>query len=257
MSRTAWLRIGGVCTVAVFLVTGNYLFGWLMQSSQDTPLRYPGPAHRLVVHLSTGSLDISPGAAGQITGSQELSWSVTRPKVKRHWDPARQTLTLDVVCHGQFGLTKHCSAHFTLFVPADVSVQVDTGRGDISVHDLRGALALSSEDGDIYVGAGSGSLTASSMSGNVTVQDSAAATVSATSVSGSVDAMFARPPTTVLARSTAGNVNVGVPRSTAYAVSATGQDVIHDPGAVQDTPGAARTITAASVYGNVWVDYRS
>src|SRR5256885_3080367 len=111
MTRTAWLWTGALCTAVVFLVTGNVLFGWLIESSRTTPIRYDNvKVSRLDVHLSAGSLTVLPGAAGRIRGSQELRWSLIRPIVTRRWDPARQTLTLDVVCHGRFGLTKHCAS---------------------------------------------------------------------------------------------------------------------------------------------------
>jgi len=258
MSRTAWVRIGTLCTVAVFLVTGNFLFGWLIQSSRTTFFRYDDvKVSRLVVHLSAGSLSVLPGTPGEIRASQELRWALVRPVVTRHWDQARQTLTLDVVCHGRLGLAEHCSASFSLFVPPQVAVQADAMGGDITVQNIQGDLELSSAGGDVRAYGTKGSVDATSTGGDVVVESATSASVTATSAAGQVNTTFLSAPTTVLARSTAGDVQVEVPRGTAYAVSKAGSNVIHDLGEVPDTATATRKITADSVAGNVWVNYAS
>jgi hypothetical protein len=255
MARSIWLRAGGAATALALLVMGFCVFAWLAQSQETTSFAYTGAVSRIVV-VSTGDLSLSAGAAEGITGSQELTWSLVRPRVRRLWDPARQTLTLDVGCPAEYGPAQRCSAAFALTVPPDVTVQATARGGDIDVQGIRGALTLSS-GGDISAHGTVGPITAITGAGNVTVDGSASPAVTAVSTAGNVTTQFSAPPTTVVARTVSGNVEVDLPPGGRYAVTAVTVNGTRDAAQVGNAAGATRRITAESTSGNVTVAYAS
>ncbi len=254
MARTIWLRAGGAVTALALLAGCFYTFAWLAQGEETTSFAYTGQVSRVVVNLNSGDLAISAGNEGGISGTQDLTWSLVHPQVHRTWDPARQTLTLDVGCQSTLGLTRRCWAAFTLSVPPGAAVRAVVGSGELDVDGVHGPLDLTAQPGDVSAHGTLGPVTARSTAGNVTI-DGSSPSVTATTDAGNVTAMFDAPPTTVRAHTTAGNVAVGVPRTASYAVTASTDVGTRDVREVADDPAAARRITIDSTTGNVSVHY--
>ena len=240
MSRKIWLRAGGAFTALALVITGCYVFLWLARAAETTSFAYTGQVSRIEVNLNVGELTLSAGSAGEISGRQELIWSMVKPTVRRRWDAARQTLTLDVGCQGRFGgrfaLAMRCSAAFSLNVPPEASVQATTDSGDVTVRNMRGGLDLSSRAGDI------------------TVSGAASPWVRAETTSGEVNVGCATAPSTVTATTVSGNVLVTVPRATSYAVEAKTRSGF-TRAEVGNHPSATHRITATATSGNVMVRY--
>jgi hypothetical protein len=207
-----------------------------------------------------------PGGDGTVHVVSEGSYTYTRPTATA--TTSGQTTTVTAGCPQH---ERQCSLTVTISVPVAIAVQVRAQYGSVEAHGLTGQLDLTSEDGSIDVtnptnvvtarsnngsvtitGASSSRLTAASTNGSITVANARTAQLTADSVNGKVSAMFLDVPTTVSVSSVNGSVEVQVPDTVSYLVSAHtvsgGQDVT-----VPRDPSSTHVISATTTTGSVQV----
>jgi hypothetical protein len=148
-----------------------------------------------------------------------------------------------------------CRVSYTVEVPATTTVTVHADAGGVTVTGIDGDLDLSSSAGSVTVTDASGAVRAHSSAGSVTADHLRAADVDASSSAGRVSLSFAVPPSSVVAHSSAGSVEVVVPDDeTAYRVDASssaGSESVD----VRTDPASTRTIEVSSSAGSVRIHY--
>jgi len=218
-ARLAWLLAGLVATVVAILGTGTGL--WFATAfhaythTQTQITRYPGKPADLTVNLTSGTIAIISGPAGQVTVTRTLTWTNGRPVIDEHWDNG----VLNIQQHCPAGpLDQTCSVSYQIAVPPGVPLSLLSGDGD------------------------------------VTVTRSMSQDVQARSGSGNIMLDFATAPSSVRAQTGSGNVTILVPPGGRYAVKPSTESGNQAVDVSQD-PAAPRTITASSADGNIDVLY--
>lgn len=144
-----------------------------------------------------------------------------------------------------------CRTDVSVEVPHGTAVEVRSDRGKVEVDGLDAALRLHVGDGDVTVATSTGPLDVSVERGTVTATDVAGPTVDVRAGRGNVRVQAARAVPQLLARSSAGTVDVSVPAGRSYAVEAsTGAGVV-DTGDVRKDPRSGNHVTARSDAGDV------
>jgi hypothetical protein len=216
--RLAWLLVGVTATVTAIATAGVALWylnpGGQHGHSTSRTVSYTGQPDLVTVQLSDGSLTIRTGTVGQVTVTRQLAWSGTRPDTDEHWHG--RTFVVTESCSSGFG--ESCTVNYTIFVPTDVALNLQTDSGDITtVGSSSPQTQVSSDSGDIRLG-------------------------------------FAAAPDSVYASSDSGNVTVLVPPGNGYAVHQQADNGNWEIG-VTHNPTFSRSITAISDDGNIRVNY--
>lgn len=146
-----------------------------------------------------------------------------------------------------------CGQDMVVQVPADFRVTAHSSGGDVSANGLTGALNLSSSSGDVSADNAVGPLVLDSSAGDVDASGLRSTDVVASSSAGDVSLAFAEPPNRVEAGSSAGDVDVTLPNTVAYRVTAHSSAGDTNVGVHTDST-ATRTVDAHSSAGDVTVD---
>jgi hypothetical protein len=218
-ARLAWLLAGIAATVVAIAGTGTGL--WYATAykartyTRTETTRYPERPAELTVQLTSGTIAITSGPAGQVTVTRLLTWTNYRPVIDEHW--TKGALDIQQDCPAGL-LDQACSVSYQIAVPPGVP------------------LNLSSDDGDVKV--------TRSLSRNV----------HASSGSGNIWLDFATAPSTVVAQTDSGSVTVRVPPGGRYAIEPSTDSGNQRVNVSQD-PAAPRNIIASSDDGNITVEY--
>lgn len=222
----------GVLIAVLLIAAGALSLVGVLALRSDRPTQQFGAVTSLNASLGGGSLTVR----GTDDATATVSW-------RRQWDWSRPRLTASVVdgvlrlrarCNAVMG---NCSVSATVRVPRGVAVVAQSSGGSVRVSGLTGALRLDSS------------------AGSVTGLDLRSAQVDANSSAGSVHLVLAAAPTRVAVRSSAGSVDVAVPRD------ATSYRVVADASAgsrrvdIRTDPSSEHSITAHSSAGSVHVHY--
>jgi hypothetical protein len=202
------LAIGGV-VAALTLGWGGYSAVSLMAYQKiSTDLSFPASS---VQHLdidTTGRVTIDASAPG----SQDVT--VTRRVVRGLRSPSYSESVVDNTLRMRSDcpvFAEHCSVSYSIHVPAATSVIVDSSGGNVSVHDLGGAVDAGSSGGSVEVARVSGPLKLRSSGGSVRATAVVSTVVDAGSSGGGVFVGFAAPPDDVRVSSSGGSAVVEVP----------------------------------------------
>lgn len=265
-ARTGGILIGAVLLLVGLAGTAATAWSYLGETHETTQHHsYARAATHIVTDLEAGDLTVVSGPAGTVDVERRLRWSTREPQIDERWDG--DTLQISAQCPGLF--INRCAASYVLTVPEGVTVRADGDAGDITTRGIAGALELSSDAGDIAVtgaraavsaesnagnidvAGASGPLTLDSDAGDISATGLTGAMVDATSSAGSIELRFDTAPQQVVARTSAGDLDVTVPRDAAgYQVTAdtsSGDPVID---VVQD-PASARTIDLDTSAGDI------
>ena len=227
------LRVSAVVlAVGAVLVSTLSIVGVLGRESVRIDRTYPG-IRAIDIDVGAESVEIVAGAGSRTQIRRVVSWSLGRPTVsqRRHGD----RLVVRSSCPISFG--RGCGGTLRLAVPAATEVRADVSGASITVGGMSGVLVLTSSAGSVR---GRGLVSPD---------------VTASSSAGSVSLTFAVPPRRVSTESSAGSVQVLVPRgSETYRVDAS-SSAGSSKVSVRTDPGSSRTIKARSSAGSVRVAY--
>lgn len=200
----------------------------LHDTTTTTPVS--GTIRAVVARTDMGSIIVAPGSAHSIRFHK--TWNYAEPTMTRTLRDG--VLTVTAKCAEDHTSLNKCSDDLLITVPSVVTVDADTGFGNIVTKNLKGNEKLGSSFGDI------------------TASRVAAGAISASSSEGRVAFDLASIPTTAFAKSSFGDILMKVPAGT-YAVSTkTGYGDVHVSGIRQDS-GASRKLTAISSFGDITV----
>lgn len=248
-ARGLWLRLGGAFTALALVVACFYVATRIARGGEHTYRTYPAQPGRLTIDLAGGGLGLKPGLPGQIAVEMELTWALAKPRVVQSYEGG--TLRVRLMCPtGVAG----CHASLTVSVPPDTPVQAESASGNVNASDLTGDVNLLAHSGDVRILNSVGRVDVISESGDVDVTGAASRVVNVRSDSGDVFVACERPPTSVVAKTTSGNVLVTVPAGSHYRLI---RDTMSGTksGTVNDFPAAAGSITATTTSGDVAVSY--
>jgi len=252
----AWLIAGLLVTAASMAATGltacTQIAGSGPVLSEHQGHTYHHMVSRVEIVLDSGNITLSPGQAGQVVVDRRLRWKHVKPVVTEVWDGG--TLRVSSVCPNQ----DNCSVDYTLRVPASVTVSAHTAAGDVTAHEVTGAMDLRSESGDIKVTNPGAQVRIQGDSGNITGTGLRSTDVEVHTSSGDITLGFTVPPSTVTAVTQAGTVRIAVPRagsgSDGYQVHASTTSGQRQVRIRQDSAGQ-RSITASTESGDVIISY--
>jgi hypothetical protein len=214
---------------------------------------YPFTGSALDINVSLGEVKIVAGKAGEITVARRLTYGLRRPFVEERTDGDTFRVR-DENCTADVAFP--CHARWLLQVPRDLSVEVRTVSGSITVTGLSGKLKLTSVSGSVKALGPSGKLvTLRSHDGAVTAANVSSAQVVATSDNRPVSLTFRSPPSLVVGRSQRGPVGVVLPEGDdIYKITAIpGDDGSKTVAVLHTSDDARRKIDIRSTKGDVSV----
>jgi hypothetical protein len=190
-------------------------------------------AYGVSAPVSTLVIDGSAGAVS-ITGSRRTTVSVTEYRYYSSAQPATShavngsTLTLSYTCPAE----RDCGVAYAVKVPRGIAVRVRY---------VTGAIRLSGLAGPITAATGTGAIDASGL---------ASTTVTLSTRTGAISAGFTKPPTALQASTGTGEINIGVPDTVRYNVTAEASTYIVNVNTDTTSPYA---ITARAGIGDITV----
>jgi hypothetical protein len=200
---------------------------------------------------NSGSVTVERAHGSNTTVETSGSRGIARPTDEEH--VTRGVLVIRSSCHPN--IFNYCNRNYDLYLPAEVSLSVDTGAGNIAVTGINGALALSTGQGNVTVTDARGTIRAVSGQGNVTGVALRVQSASFDSGQGNVSLSFITPIKRVKASSGQGNVSIQLPHGPdsyhVYVVSGQGSARNN----VSESSKSQREIRASSSQGDVIVRY--
>lgn len=203
-------------------------------------------------------------ASGKVTVTASEDASEDEIVVSAHIsDGLRKTGNRQEIVDGELQLdgscpvlgSSWCSIGYTVEVPADLDVRVDTGNGAVAVRGVRSSVDIDSSHGGVDVEDVVGDVRLRSSHGSISATGLAATDVVASSGHGSIDLELTEMPSRVDTETDHGSIDVAVPDTPdAYDVDI-GTDHGSETTSVRTDPDSGRTIRIQSDHGDVTVRY--
>ena len=252
--RVSLMGIGLAMTAAIVGFAGLVAVNAMARQTVREEHTYAFTGSTVSIEADLGDVQIVPGRPGEITVARRLTYGLRRPVVEERVDGDTFRVR-DRRCTAEPAFP--CQVRWLLQIPRDLSVDVQTRAGSITVSGLSGRVKLVSVTGSVRALAPTGKLlTLRSNTGSVTGQSVGSDQVVATSNTGAVTVTFRAPPSLVVGRSETGRVGVVLPDGNdSYRISAKSQDgskTVALSGAT-DEPDARRRIDIRSTRGDVSV----
>ena len=225
------------------------LVSLLARSTQRQQATYAG-IQVVDVDLAFESLHVTAHDSAEVDLSRRWSWSFGEPTVSQRKVGNRMVVTSDG-CGFTPGLG--CTGSVDLDVPRNVTLRLRASNSGLTLQDLTGDIDASTSNGSV-VGAGlTGPLRLHTSNGRIELTGLRSGRVDGSTSNGSVRLTFRTAPTTVVARTSNGTVEVVVPRDgSAYRVDATTSNGANQV-TVPTDPQSDRTIGAPTSNGAVRV----
>lgn len=175
---------------------------------EDQHQSYDHAVERIELDLDGGNITLSPGTSSAVNIDRTLSWNNTKPTVTERWDG--KTLRISSRCAKQ---EQNCATDYRIGAPAGVTVTAKTDAGDISTRGINGAQELRSSAGDLTIEGSQGRLNLFTDSGQINGTGLHSGQVEAKTNAGKVNLTLAVVPDSLTAKSSAGNIDLQVPRA--------------------------------------------
>jgi hypothetical protein len=191
-----------------------------------TVYRITSPVSTVVVISHVGNITVTGGSGSSTSVTEQATYSKTRPETTR--TISGKTLTVTYTCPTQLV----CAVAYAVQVPRGVTVRAQASAGAVTLSDLAGNVTATAKVGIIY---------ATRLSGSA---------VSLTADGGGISASFTAAPATLRAVARVGTVDLHVPGSVAYKVSADAH-VGHAEVGVRQSSSSGHAITATTDVGSI------
>jgi hypothetical protein len=191
-----------------------------------TAYRITSPVSTVVVISHVGNITVTGGSGSSTSVTEQATYSKTRPDTTR--TISGKTLTVTYTCPTQLV----CAVAYAVQVPRGVTVRAQASAGAVTLSDLAGNVTATAKVGIIY---------ATGLSGSA---------VSLTAYGGGISASFTAAPATLRAVARVGTVDLHVPGSVAYKVSADAH-VGHAEVGVRQSSSSGHVITATTDVGSI------
>lgn len=260
-ARRAWLSIGGLLTAAI-LACGVF-FAWqvftgtgLDRHTEHGVLNSGEVPEAVGIDGTSATVALRGAETDEATADLQLSWYASeRPAIEDAWEA--QAWSVDLGCRHEgipLWFAPGCGIDYDGTIPRDSPVEVSLTSGSVTVRNIGGAADLRTTSGRIEAYEVSGDLTAASTSGSIHAVGLTSNKVEAEETSGSISLEFAEAPAQVQASTTAGDIEVLLPRGNSYRVlTDTSSDGVSID--VATDPGAESTIDLRTTSGSITVTY--
>jgi hypothetical protein len=248
----ALARIIGIATAAAAAGFGGLSLAATMAHERVVSIvPLPGQIARFDAPGLPGDLTIAGTAAGPHRLVQAVHTGLTSPDIAISITDHTLVYRVD----GCRWFDSRCGVDLTVSVDPRLPVVASSTGGNIRVSDVKGGLTLSSSGGDVTVRDSAGNMHIESSAGDVRALRISAAELVAHSSAGDVRIELTTAPQNISADSSAGDVEVILPRSNvAYRVeadSSAGTTNVQ----VQTDPRSTRVVRVSSSAGDVTVRY--
>src|SRR5689334_4211840 len=193
-----------------------------------TVYRISSPVSTVVVISHVGNITVTGGSGSSTSVTEQATYSKTPPRTTR--TISGKTLTVTYDCPSQLV----CAVAYAVKVPRGVTVQAQASAGAVTLTGLAGNVTATAKIGIIY---------ATGLSG---------AAVSLTAYGGGISASFTSAPATLRAIARVGSVDLRVPGTVSYKVSADAH-VGHAEVGVRQSSSSGHVITATTDVGSIKV----
>jgi hypothetical protein len=248
IARVLWRLFGGILVVAG-LVWGAYNVITVLahESRVETASFAAGDLTALDVRNSAGPVRIVGTDTDEVTVVAEVHDGLRATGFSQ--EVVGSTLELRGSCPN-FG-SDWCRVDYEITIPRSLDVLVHADDGTIDVRDVDGTVDVDGDNGSIELSGLAGIVLASNDDGRIEGLALRASHVEATNDNGRVTLVFSEPPTTVIADTDNGSLEVVVPDTgETYAV-----DMETDNGDEDNTiptaPDSSRTITLQTDNGSI------
>lgn len=194
----------------------------------STAYRISSPVSTVVVISHVGNVTVTGGSGSSVSVTEQATYSKTRPDTTR--TISGQTLTVTYSCPSQLV----CAVAYTVQVPRGVTVRAQAGVGAVRLAGLAGDVTATAKVGIIY---------ATGLSGS---------SVSLTADGGGISASFTAAPAMLRAIARVGSVDLRVPGTVSYKVSADAH-IGHADVGVRQSSSSGHVITATTDVGSIKV----
>jgi hypothetical protein len=251
-ARSVWWLFGGILAVATF--------GWgifqvvSLIAHEEYTVVTPFPAsdvESLDIAVDNGSVTVLATEGDEVTVTAEVSDGLLETDLSQEVVDGVLRLRGGCPVMAQFW----CDVDFTVRIPADRPVTVDSDNGTVEVRGIDGPLDLENDNGRIELDDVSGNMELSNDNGRITGTRLASSVVNADTNNGAVELSFSAAPTSVIASSNNGSVEVGVPEvEGGYRVEMSTDNGDTDSTVLQN-PESNRSIVASTDNGDLTVRY--
>jgi Putative adhesin len=253
MSGLGWRVTGGALAIAT-LGWGGFNVVSLLAHEERTEIKEYDAADVRVLDVDTTIGSVT------VTGTAERDLITVTARIS---DGLRATEQRQTLVDGVLELrascpligSEWCSVRYTIEVPADIEVRVDTDNGQITVRGIDGPVTLDSDNGSIELADLGGRLTTNSNNGSLSASALTSDVVVAESDNGSLEIEFVEPPTTVDARSNNGTVEVVLPNTDDLYSLDVSTDNGDESREVRSDPSSERRIAVETDNGDAIVRY--
>lgn len=238
-----------VAGIVALGLAGLTALSWVTHSSDTVAI--DERIARVEIDVSSGLVEIVGSTTGETAVEFEARSGWIRDSDVTH-EVDGDTLRVEGGCDSGILFGLWCKSDVTVTVPADAEVVTHASAGSITATGLSGRTVLESSAGEVVVEDQSGRLSAHSAAGSVRVDGLDTDTAKVTSSAGEVEVNAVRPPRSLDAESSAGDVMVTLPDDVSYDVetdSSVGQETVDVP----TSPGATHEVRAFSSAGRVSV----
>lgn len=228
--------IAAAVAVAVLLSAFGILeaVGTVYERDWRTSSSYPAADLRgIVVNASAGDVKVVTTDGPEVVVHRRVAAAWSAPKATAQTSGGLLRLSDD--CPGW--LFGHCQVSYEIMVPADFSVEADSGAGDVEMDGLRGPVAISSGAGDVEI------------------RDFRGTDLEAESSAGNIEVECGTTPTSLQAITSAGDIVVELPDGSGPYDVTTTTDVGDASSDVRADPAAPNRVTAVTSAGDVTVRY--
>ena len=249
--RAPWMVFGSL-VVLVFIGFGTFnLISLLAHEEHDEHATFDAAGIALVhVDNSMGPVRIERADTDVIDIAVHVSDGLQHTGVS--WHVEQSTLEVRGTC--PIMESPWCRSAFTLLVPPDIAVDVDSDYGRVEVSDRDGAVDIHSGDARVELANLTGPVVVDTDNGRVVATGLASPTVEVDTNNGRIELGFVAAPDRVTATSDNGRIDITVPRGSGpYDVAAStdnGSRTIDVP----TDPDAAQTITAQTDNGDIQIE---
>jgi hypothetical protein len=248
--RGLWKVFAAVLVLGAF-VSGTFQIVTLLAHEERTErTTYPADGiARLEVDNSDGSVTVVGTETDEIVVTARISDGLRSTGESQ--GVVGGVLELRGTCPN-FG-SDWCRVTYEVQIPRDLDVTIDAADGSIDVRGVAGDVQVDSDNGSVDLDALSGVVTAAADNGRVEGHGLRSGQVTADSDNGRVTLTFTAPPTTVVATSRNGSIEVVVPDDGEAYRLVMDADNGSQNADIPTNPAGARSITVRSENGSVTV----
>lgn len=216
--------------------------------TRDSTLTSSVPA--LTVRSDVGDVVLVPSPDAALHVHTELQHGLQPPAVTE--GSGSDGVLLTAACDTD-QLGADCSVDYTVQVPRTWTVSVEVGSGQVRARGLAGGVTVDVEQGAVDLRELSGPVDVRSQSGEVRADGLSSPMVTVDSEFGDVSLYLRTPPDAVRVRTDHGSVDIQVPGTTTYRVSADAGQGVEWVG-IRNDPSSQHSVVATTDTGHIQIE---